>query len=269
MSSESKHPKAAPGAWLNRGEVYIFFLSTPGEIPEGAYAPLEARSYFASPEAGTFRGGLGAATVQVVRYTDSPAGPYDELLYIPGRFDNPSGKAHLRITRIYVSTDASTYNGRKNWNIPKHVARFAFTRIQPDSALSPVKIEVFPLSPANSSPFFSAVATPSSWAPNFPFNSRRLALDTLMVHPPVPSQGPDAYSMIGTDRWVSIRPCLRGKAEIVWYTPGGGGSEGVQPGEYADGVEFPKFKAWRFGVHVKDLVLDFPEGDVVEDKKTK
>jgi hypothetical protein len=67
-----------------------------------------------------------AATVHIVRYADSPAGnmilldmkgmvftsppsgPYDELMYMPGRFDDPSGKAHLMITRIYVSTDAST-----------------------------------------------------------------------------------------------------------------------------------------------------------------
>jgi hypothetical protein len=37
--------------------------------------------------------------------------------------------------------------------------------MQPDSALSPVKIEVFPPSPANASPFFSAVATLSRWGP--------------------------------------------------------------------------------------------------------
>jgi hypothetical protein len=66
--------ESAPAPWTNKGEVYFFFLSTPGKLPEGAYAPLEANSYFASPEAGAFRGGAGNATVQVVRYTDSPVG---------------------------------------------------------------------------------------------------------------------------------------------------------------------------------------------------
>lgn len=99
---------------------------------------------------------------------------------------------------------------------------------------------------------------------------RYLPLDALLVHPPLPSQGLNAYSVVGTDRWVSILPTMRGKAEIVWYTPGGEeGNERVQPGEYADGVGFPKFKPWRMGIHVKNLILDFPEGRVVDDKKTK
>jgi hypothetical protein len=38
-------------------------------------------------------------------------------MYIPGRFDDPSGKAHLKITRIYVSTDASTYHDRWQINV--------------------------------------------------------------------------------------------------------------------------------------------------------
>jgi hypothetical protein len=48
-------------------------------------------------------------------FTSPPSGPYDELMYIPARFDDPSGKAHLRITRIYVFTDASTYH--EMWQI--------------------------------------------------------------------------------------------------------------------------------------------------------
>lgn len=72
MTEESVHPKAAPGGWRNTGEVYFFFLSTPQLPPDGAYDPLEANSFYGSPEAGSFRG--GSASVQVVRYTESPAG---------------------------------------------------------------------------------------------------------------------------------------------------------------------------------------------------
>lgn len=73
--ADHNSPKATPAPWLNRGEFYFFILSTPGSLPEAAYAPLEAISYFASLEAGKFRGGpLGNASVQVIRYTDCPAG---------------------------------------------------------------------------------------------------------------------------------------------------------------------------------------------------
>lgn len=39
-------------------------------------------------------------------------GEYDELLWIPGAFQNPwSGKQTYQATRAYVSTGASLYNG--------------------------------------------------------------------------------------------------------------------------------------------------------------
>lgn len=35
----------------------------------------------------------------------------DELIYIPGRWKYPDGSSGFRITRIYVSSKASTENG--------------------------------------------------------------------------------------------------------------------------------------------------------------
>lgn len=65
-----------------------------------------------------------------------PVGPYDELIYVPGLFSRRprqplrTGRTAAEpieyfpsITRIYVSTDESVYNGRKNWGIPKCVSR--------------------------------------------------------------------------------------------------------------------------------------------------
>lgn len=54
-------------------------------------------------------------------------GPYDEIIFVPGLFHrHKTGKDeldyHLSITRIYVSADASTINGRRNWSIPKCVS---------------------------------------------------------------------------------------------------------------------------------------------------
>jgi hypothetical protein len=86
------------------------FISHP-PILDHAYAPLEAASEFASPEAaGAFNGGLGM--MQIVRYHDSPVGPYDELILVPGYFQVPGTKREMvRVTRIYVSQKDTCWNG--------------------------------------------------------------------------------------------------------------------------------------------------------------
>mmetsp|Transcript_5735 Transcript_5735/g.9565 ORF Transcript_5735/g.9565 Transcript_5735/m.9565 type:complete len:143 (+) Transcript_5735:478-906(+) len=64
----------------------------------------------------------GFGAVMLVRYSDFPVGPYDELLLIPGAFE-PKGTARKPfladrlVTRIYVSSIASVKQGRKNWGI--------------------------------------------------------------------------------------------------------------------------------------------------------
>jgi hypothetical protein len=75
------------------------------------------------------------APVTLYMLTSNP-GPYDELMLIPGTYTVPSPSATtpfqipkkaLRVSRIYVSQRTTTYNGRLNWNIPKHLARFSFS----------------------------------------------------------------------------------------------------------------------------------------------
>ncbi len=85
------------------------------------YSPLEASSSFSN---GKFLGGI--AMIQLIRYSQSPVGPYDELLIAPGQFEHyverlgKDGKATLdrrknyRITRIYVSNEESCLSGRKS-----------------------------------------------------------------------------------------------------------------------------------------------------------
>jgi hypothetical protein len=48
----------------------------------------------------------------VVKSLNPIAGPYDELMLIPGYFDSPGLGKSPRITTIYVSTEASVRNGR-------------------------------------------------------------------------------------------------------------------------------------------------------------
>lgn len=85
------------------------------------YAPLELNSSFAS---GKLVGGLGM--VQVIRYTESPVGPYDEIVVVPGAFEREEvvvgkngekkkvKKRNLKCTRIYVSQEKTCWNGRKS-----------------------------------------------------------------------------------------------------------------------------------------------------------
>ena len=92
---------------------------------EKVLAPLEAASkeWTSEAEAGKHTGGWGY--VQIIRYSDTPVGPYDELCIIPGAFQAPETVGckgnHLRITGIWVSQEATLLNGRRSWNIPKSV----------------------------------------------------------------------------------------------------------------------------------------------------
>lgn len=59
----------------------------------------------------------------LVNYSQSPVGPYEELLLIPGKITNGK-KSGYSISHIHVSTDISTINGKKHWGIPKETSRF-------------------------------------------------------------------------------------------------------------------------------------------------
>ena len=63
---------------------------------------------------------------QIIRYSDTPVGSYDELAILPGYFNGVGAagtqRKDLRITGIWVSQEATLVNGRRNWNIPKCVS---------------------------------------------------------------------------------------------------------------------------------------------------
>lgn len=61
--------------------------------------------------------------IMFVDYLGSDAGPYQELLFIPGQFRVRAGR-RWSITRIYVSTRISVSSGQANWGIPKRLADF-------------------------------------------------------------------------------------------------------------------------------------------------
>ncbi|OAK97761.1 hypothetical protein IQ06DRAFT_280464, partial [Phaeosphaeriaceae sp. SRC1lsM3a] len=195
------HPVArAKAPWPLKAESYLLFLNMK-ELPKGVYDKLE--EVWEGEEYGTFKGGLGA--VMIVRYSDTPVGPYDELILIPGNFTVPQPssanspikipKKALRIARIYVSQRTTTYNGRLNWNIPKHLARFSFSSptsssSSSSSSLSPLTVRVFPpnSSPGDSTPpFFACTLQPFRWLPAIPVNTSYVPISLLMAQPPCPA----------------------------------------------------------------------------------
>lgn len=129
MPSKNSEPIiAAAPPWTLKGTVYSFMVHSSSKDAKSLasdksflYSPLEMNSSFAH---GKFLGGLGS--VQIIRYTKSPVGPYDELLLVPGTFGyevTKSGKngsakieekKNLRVTQIYVSQKHTCWNGRKS-----------------------------------------------------------------------------------------------------------------------------------------------------------
>lgn len=105
----------APAPWALRGQAYLFAVKMPeAALASSPFTPESLRASRRSP----------LSFALLVDYHESPVGPYQELLFIPGtfRFDD---KRYPSITRIYVSTQDSVDNGRNNWGIPK--ARCDFT----------------------------------------------------------------------------------------------------------------------------------------------
>ena len=74
--------------------------------------------------------------MMLVDYSSSPVGPYHELLFIPGQFGE---KKFQSITRILVSSEASTDQGRKNWGIPKETATFHWEK---ESGKDRIRVEL-------------------------------------------------------------------------------------------------------------------------------
>ncbi|MFO8110269.1 MAG: acetoacetate decarboxylase family protein [Thermoplasmata archaeon] len=108
-----------PAPWELEGKGYIIIYKfNKVFVDKYCYVPEFLR--------GSFAGGFGS--VMVVDYESSDAGPYGELLFMPGKFHHDDGKFNT-ITKIYVSTMESVVNGKENWGIPKELAAFNFKEV--------------------------------------------------------------------------------------------------------------------------------------------
>lgn len=115
--------RIAPPPWTLTGNGVILVAHFPEAFvrAQGFLVPYQQRAY---------RGWIG--TVMLVDYAASPVGPYQELLFIPGLF-RFGERISFSISKIYVSTPDSVWNGRRNWGIPKELAHFSFV-LNPDGS---------------------------------------------------------------------------------------------------------------------------------------
>jgi len=72
-----------------------------------------------------WKGGL--LYVALIRYEDTPVGPYNELIAGSDGWVNPyENSTSARITNIYVDSRKSLWNGRNNWSMYHFLRRARF-----------------------------------------------------------------------------------------------------------------------------------------------
>ncbi|KAJ7728955.1 hypothetical protein DFH07DRAFT_850672 [Mycena maculata] len=234
--------QVAPAPWKLKGRSWMFPVSPLGSassFPAGWSTAYQADALSAG---GEFIGGLGI--VQVVSYTESPVGPYDELVYVPGRWKYSNGTKAFRITQIYVSTKESTMNGRKNWNIPKNVAHFDI------KTASDGTTEISVGHTADSAPFFKVSVKPIPVISSLSIHSSTSTFGSYLglMQPPVPAgETPEA---VATTQWSALTPVFAGSTSLRSMTPG-------LAGKIGDGVGFPAVTPWSIVAAIENMDMEF------------
>ena len=144
----------APPPWTLTGNGIVLIAHFPEAFvrTQGFLAPYQQRAY---------RGWVGA--VMLVNYATSPVGSYQELLFIPGLF-RLGNTTNFSISKIYVSTEDSVWNGRRNWGIPKELADFSFVSNPDGSRTIWVRCAGQPV----------LTVRAKAWGPRFPITTKLL-----------------------------------------------------------------------------------------------
>lgn len=124
-------PTIATAPWNLTGNAYIMVYKFSKDF-------VEEYGFLADYQRDRFLGYIG--TVMLVDYKTSAVGAYQELLFIPGMFTFDWKKV-FSITKIYVSSQDSVYNGIENWGIPKEFANFDWVQNADGSEGISVKVE--------------------------------------------------------------------------------------------------------------------------------
>ncbi|KAI0372713.1 hypothetical protein BV20DRAFT_1042476 [Pilatotrama ljubarskyi] len=278
LGTTSATIELVPAPRTVKAEAWWFITSfghrpEPGEtLPIGYFPSQEKHLYKVSTAQDAFCGGRGFITL--IRYTESPIGPFDELAIAPGEFANPYDRQSHRITRAYASSLKAVVNGRHNWGIPRELAEFAFTpsledpdstevRVYPATSFSPIEYA--------STPCFAALVKHISWLLAIPtslahYPQVKLCQPPLEASPEFPLDG-----LVGTTKWHLLdRSESRGRAKPFRH-------EGLLPPveqapnsdlpadkkaarrRVADGVGFPDVHPYSIGVHWTELSMTLPQ----------
>lgn len=116
-ASSEDAAKPVPAPWRLEGSGLLLLLKT-------SAAACDPRWYAMPGTDELARSGLGL--LMFVDYQRSDAGPYRELLFIPGRFQCGQRRS-WSVTRILVSSAESVAGGRSNWGIPKQLGEFCLS----------------------------------------------------------------------------------------------------------------------------------------------
>ena len=230
MDGPADSVTTAPAPWTLDGQVAYLFIQAPRSVQDGFNENVD-------PVRSPYSGGYGG--LLLVRYNDSPVGPYDELLLVPGSYTF-RGVNYYRITQIYVSSMDSVVNGRRNWAVPKKLARFHWT----DDNTS-VKIYL----PGQDAPFCSLRVRPRLYC--FPASSAIVpASFRTFLQPALEGEhDPNSYFVI-------ILSCSG------WFRPL------VQLLEFqTDGKELPsheQLSLYTYGVGYEAFTLVFPRAEQIQ-----
>ncbi|KAH9852028.1 hypothetical protein C2E23DRAFT_827258 [Lenzites betulinus] len=253
-----------------------WFITSLGHRPEqGETLPIsyfptqETQLYKASMEQGAFRGGRGSITL--IRYSESPVGPFEELAIAPGEFANPYQKPSHRVTRAYVSSMEALINGRQNWGLPRELAQFSFTPSL--DYRDATEVRIFPaISPTEfaSEACFAALIKPVSWLPTIPTSLSHFPRVTL-CQPPLEATSDSAAPGLGAiPRW-HLLDCSESSGRTKLFR-----CEGLLPPQeeapnsdpqasktttkkrMADGVAFPDVDPYSIGIHWTEMTMTLP-----------
>jgi len=230
MEDNTNKVKDAPAPWTLTGQVAYLFI-------HGSRAGQESFNENPDPIQCPFRGGLGGMVL--IRYTDSPVGPYDELLFFPGYYQF-GDTTYYRISQIYVSSIDSVINGRRNWGVPKKLARFDW-----NDNNTFVKIYL----PESTEPFCTIRVRPRLYC--FPVNSLLIPSNFRTLLQSSLEEGENNKNV-----YLKTIPSCTG-----WFRPL------VQLIEfYTDGKEIPsheQLSLYTYGVGYEAFTLIFPKAEQI------
>ncbi|KAJ3788508.1 hypothetical protein GGU10DRAFT_384943 [Lentinula aff. detonsa] len=252
----------APAPWKLKARMWHFLVSplkantvngkSNAVFPAGWAAPFQAEP-LAEGEFVTGHPGV----IMLVQYTDTPVGPYDELIYIAEEL------AEFKYTR---HSDGS-------WDL----AVFPSNPLISETLETPAEVR------RPNIPFFhiSIHPIPILGSLCIPINFNILGSYFRLLDPPIPNGPPgsspalvksntNSDGSIKEPKWASLVPGIKGKMRLVTYKPKvdvGSDLEGEDRRKrkahlaIADGVNFPAVVPWKMGACLEgvDIHFDAPE----------